>query len=320
LGDFVAFPFKVVWALATGWITFLIRKLPQMDVHVEAVLSGAIALGLLVLVVHLLMRKFFNRSAQEDSPARTWRFRWTAAAVSVVMLLFAAGISTIGVTHQTSWMFTSGEKIVEVSDSDRLWNVARRADSANNLKQLGLAANMYYNDYNALPPATTFDKNGRALHGWQTMLIPYLEATAFYSRIKFDKPWDHDENRSAFQIKFRTFWAQSGAKDIDSKGYYLTNYAGNVHALSGDRDRPIQSFPQGSSNVILAGEISTNLKPWGYPLNVRDPKLGLKKSANGFGGPWKSGTQFVMADGSIRIISSNADPEFLQMIAQPDGP
>jgi hypothetical protein len=57
----------------------------------------------------------------------------------------------------------------------------------------------------------------------------------------------------------------------------------------------------------------------GYPLNVRDPKLGLNIWRNVFGSPVGGITQFLMADGSVRAFTNDVDPEFLKALAQSDG-
>ena len=38
--------------------------------------------------------------------------RWTAAGLGLVLLLFVAGIATIGLTHQTAWLFMRTDPIV----------------------------------------------------------------------------------------------------------------------------------------------------------------------------------------------------------------
>src|SRR5690348_17329061 len=48
---------------------------------------------------------------------------------------------------------------------------ASRIQCQNNLKQLGLAAHNYHNDYNALPP----DRIVNNWPSWAVLLLPYLE-------------------------------------------------------------------------------------------------------------------------------------------------
>lgn len=44
-----------------------------------------------------------------------WRVRWTVAGLGGLLLLFVAGIATIGITHQAAWIFTDKGPFVEAS-------------------------------------------------------------------------------------------------------------------------------------------------------------------------------------------------------------
>jgi prepilin-type processing-associated H-X9-DG protein len=77
-------------------------------------------------------------------------------------------------------------------------------------------------------------------------------------------------------------------------------------------------MPRGASNTILVGEVNAGFKPWGHPINWRDPAAGLNGDANTFGGPAKNnGTTFLMADGSVRFIGNGVDPEVLRAMSDP---
>src|SRR4029077_3708459 len=74
---------------------------------------------------------------------------------------------------------------------------ARRAQCTNNLKQIALALHNYAQIYEALPPAHTVDANGRPLHSWRTLILPYLEQGPLYQTIDLSKPWDDPANAKA---------------------------------------------------------------------------------------------------------------------------
>src|SRR5204863_3233790 len=52
---------------------------------------------------------------------------------------------------------------------------ARRSQCKNNLKQIALALRQYEAEYHALPPAYTVDADGKPLHSWRTLILPYLD-------------------------------------------------------------------------------------------------------------------------------------------------
>ena len=66
------------------------------------------------------------------------------------------------------------------------------------------------------------------------------------------------------------------------------------------------------------GEVDANFEPWGKPGNLRDPATGLNRSANGFGCVRAARIVFfVMADGSVRELRDDIDPEVLRALATP---
>ncbi|MEZ6049456.1 MAG: DUF1559 domain-containing protein [Planctomycetaceae bacterium] len=70
---------------------------------------------------------------------------------------------------------------------------------------------------------------------------------------------------------------------------------------------------------MMVGSIIENLPPWGKPGNWRDSALGINQSPHGFGTPFSQGCNFVMADGSVRMISRDVDPKILEALGTPDG-
>ncbi len=76
--------------------------------------------------------------------------------------------------------------------------VAPSAQCPNNLEQIALALHMYLDDHHCLPPTHLCDREGRPMHSWRVLILPYLEsaqAQAVASQYRFDEPWDGPHNR-----------------------------------------------------------------------------------------------------------------------------
>jgi prepilin-type N-terminal cleavage/methylation domain-containing protein len=71
---------------------------------------------------------------------------------------------------------------------------ARRTQCHNNLKNIALALQNYESEYQALPPAYTVDQDGKPLHSWRTLILPFLENRTLYEKIDLSKPWDDPVN------------------------------------------------------------------------------------------------------------------------------
>src|SRR5579872_1042254 len=66
---------------------------------------------------------------------------------------------------------------------------ARRAQCANNLKMIGLALAQYESQYGRFPPAYIADADGKPMHSWRVLILPYLDEESLYSEYDFSEPW-----------------------------------------------------------------------------------------------------------------------------------
>ena len=65
---------------------------------------------------------------------------------------------------------------------------ATQTQTANNMKQLGLAMHSYHDAYRNLPPAAICDKDGKPLLSWRVAILPFVEGQALYREFKLDEP------------------------------------------------------------------------------------------------------------------------------------
>ncbi len=69
-----------------------------------------------------------------------------------------------------------------------------RGECESNLELLTRAILQYETMHGHLPPAYTTDTNGKALHSWRVLILPFLGETELYKKIDLEKPWDHPVN------------------------------------------------------------------------------------------------------------------------------
>ena len=305
-----------LFVLLFGWAIFLYRTLPNATVDWLACTQAAVAVVLLTTVAHYFLRWLFGQIRQaETGSRRQWKFRWTLFSLVAVVFLFVAGISVTALAHQVGWLLASNEP---------WWtSIARgaalRGQSSNNLKQIGLGFHLYHDAHESFPPGGTFNEFGEMQHGWVTMLLPYLEYG--HLKIDFSAAWDHPNNRQAMQTPVSPVQSPAISQEnfTDEEGYALAHYAANCRVVGGGEPLRLSDIPDGQSNTILAGEIVEGFKPWGHPVNWRDPALGLNVPG-GFGSPHAARvTQVLMADGSVRVIPADIDPALLRALATPAG-
>jgi hypothetical protein len=134
-------------------------------------------------------------------------------------------------------------------------------------------------------------------------------------------PWNDPQNARHFKIILHPFCNPGvDGPSQDSEGYGLSHYAANARVMGADRSMRRDEITHSLSTTIMAGEVKENFRPWGDPVNWRDPAQGVQKSPDGFGGPWADGgTQFLMMDGSVRRVNKDIDPAVLRALATPNG-
>jgi len=312
------FPWEVLFHLAVGWIIYLARVIPQISVNWSGVFTAIICLIALTLGLHRFLQWFYiekSKQGEGTQAERVWPVRWTAAFLSVVVLMFVAGIAVVGISHQTAWLLTSPEPLLTGGRE----GAGYRMKSQNNLKQMVLALHDYHDKYQSFPPGGTFDAQGRMQHGWQTFILPYIDERPLYESINFMIPWNHPDNALHFQTRLPIYLLPQVKEEMNEEGFALSHYAANAHVLGGDSRRTMKSITDGLSNTIFIGEAGGNYKPWGNPTSWRDPTLGLNKTPDGFGSPWQGRVQFAFGDGSVRSISDKIDPTILKALSTPAG-
>jgi len=134
--------------LAFGWIGFLQRVVPQIQMRWGIAASSGVCAVILVIGSHLFLRWLYCQTGGEGtSPdARRWHWRWTLSGAGLVLLMFSAGIGAIGVVHQTAWLATSPVPLVYDS-TNHARETANRVKCHSNLQQIGQALQLYANHH-----------------------------------------------------------------------------------------------------------------------------------------------------------------------------
>ena len=178
-------------------------------------------------------------------------------------------------------------------------DVWRRSKCSNNLKQIGLALLNYHDVYQAFPPAYTVDADGRRLHSWRTLLLPWLDQKPLYDTIDLSKPWDDPANANAFHAELSIFRCPE-ADCPENHATYLAIVASDGCMRPGASAK-ISEITDGLSNTLVVIEApSAHAVHWMAPMDASESLV------TGFGPatkPHHKGGQFVaFVDGHVRFI------------------
>ncbi len=195
--------------------------------------------------------------------------------------------------------------------------------TTNNIKQIFIGACNYQNHYHYFPVGGAVRKEGIPDHSWITRLLPYLNQSDLYEKIHKNQSWRAPENKNFFSKEIKEITSTEQYSDLskltDAEGYALSGIAANECILPTGGVLNLEKIPDGAGNTILLGEVSEKLRPWGDPVNARDPRLGLNTSPYGFGSFQKSELIcFGFCDGSVRALNKKIDPAVLKALSMPD--
>jgi prepilin-type processing-associated H-X9-DG protein len=180
---------------------------------------------------------------------------------------------------------------------------ARRNQCANQLKQIAIAVKLYEQAHGALPPAYTTDSNGKPLHSWRTLILPFLEEEQLYNSIDLSRPWDHPVNAAALNAKVSAYQCPS-AERWESDGN-RTIYQAVVTPNSCFRatePRSLSEITDGAENTLMLIEVDEeHAVPWMSPVDADE------ETVLGLGGPKSEtahpgGVQAAFVDGSVGFL------------------
>lgn len=127
-----------------------------------------------------------------------------------------------------------------------------RAESKNNLKQIGLALHNYHDVYRKLPAATIRDKSGKALYSWRVAILPFVGEAAMYEQLHRDEPWDSEHNSKVLAKMPNIFRAPGAPADSTSSSYYAV--VGPMTAWPETGAVSFRDVLDGNSNTIAVVE------------------------------------------------------------------
>lgn len=191
---------------------------------------------------------------------------------------------------------------------------ARRAACSNNLHNIALALQLYHADHGSYPPPFLADVDGKPMHSWRVLLLPYLEQKALYNEYHFDEPWDGPNNRKLHDIVLKIFLCPADDNTTPRKAE--TSYVAVVGpktmwpgANSSIRDADIID---GLSNTLLVVEVADSGIHWMEPRDLPADQIPLAvnpQQGPGISSHHPGGAHLTFADGSVRFFPTTPHPQ-----------
>lgn len=186
---------------------------------------------------------------------------------------------------------------------------ARRTQSANNLKQLGLSMHNFHDATKSFPPAVIIGPKGHK-HSWRVAMLPYLEQKELYDQYKFDEPWDSPNNTKVMKQMPEVFRHPSDPAGSTNTRYLA--FVGPGSPFENPEGVSFRDMRDGTSNTVMFFSGATNV-PWTKPEDiVYDPGKEIEMQE----GPFKNGFNAVFFDGSVQFLSKEMVEKQLHRLVQ----
>jgi type II secretory pathway pseudopilin PulG len=206
---------------------------------------GVFASGLVLLFWALMLAK--PRQA-------VWMWLGVVAFVVIALLLLAPAVATAR-------------------------NAAMRNMCLNNLKAIMLALENYRMLHGAYPPAYIAGADGRPMHSWRVLILPYMEHGDLYEEYDFDEPWDGPNNRKLWDrmpefyacpeaIRWRQLGGSRGAPSANVASYVAI--IGKSTAWPGGQGRGSSEFTDRGEETLMVLEYSGGAQPWTAPVDLSE--------------------------------------------------
>ena len=153
--------------------------------------------------------------------------------------------------------------------------VGRRAACRNHLRQIMLALQDYHQVNGCFPPAYIADKDGKPVHSWRTLILPYLDRMDLYKEYDFNEPWDGPHNKRLLRKRPKEFACPSDPI-ADMDGAAQTSYVavvGTDAAWAGEKPRRANEFSSLSHSIMLV-EVANSEIEWTEPRDLSLNTLG----------------------------------------------
>jgi hypothetical protein len=190
---------------------------------------------------------------------------------------------------------------------------AARAQSQNNLKQIGLCFHNYHDTYTTFPTGI-MSKTGKPLLSWRVQILPFIEQEALYRQFKLDEPWDSEHNKKLIPMMPKVFHDPRavGNEMAEGKTHYLCLQGPTTPFGIGTKSS-FANIVDGTSNTLMVAEAADAVE-WTKPVdlpydpNKPLPKFGCYPNAIGFNA--------LLCDGSVRFVRNSIDPKTLHFLIQ----
>ncbi len=254
---------------------------------------------------------FADLGPVEDEPQESWLANRTVR-------LSIAGTITLALAACLLFVF------IKFSSSTLAQMQAnrRKQQDASNLVSIAKALNAYADAYGSYPPPVTNDANGRPMHSWRVLILPYLEQEELYRQYDMSQPWDVNMNQ--IYATPAVYQSSDGQALGYETAYYLVTGPGTLFPTATTSLGPQDVLDEAAKTILLVEAkppTGTGLN-WMEPVDLDVRKMQFAIAGNDgveIGGQHERGAVVATVDGRSHFLRDNLSPVEVRALLSPAG-
>ena len=199
----------------------------------------------------------------------------------------------------------------------------------NNLRRIGAALRSYHDRYGELPPPYLADEEGRPMHSWRVLILPFLGENALHRRYDRSEPWDGPNNRLLGDAMPKVYRCPGDPSSDERPEECTTSYAALLgpDTVWAEGNRNLDALEMPSATLLLVETVETGIhwmeprdvavEEHTIPAPVQPPLLTavLWGAPPPHPPPHPGGRNVLFADGAVRFFPFPLTPESLATLA-----
>ena len=195
----------------------------------------------------------------------------------------------------------------------------RKLECSNNLKRIGVALHNYHDAWRTFPPAFIPDEDGKPIHSWRVLILPFLrpyegydyrqdENLQLYKQYNTDEPWNSPNNRLLAEKMPVQYRCPSSRNNSQATSYVMIVGKGLISDGPGQTKR----WDVRDDNTIAIVEVADSDINWMEPRDLELDDLTLQVNGDtqqSISSNHSGGAHVLLLNGGSLFLSDATDTE-----------
>ncbi len=183
-----------------------------------------------------------------------------------------------------------------------------------------MAVANYHDTYGCFPPAYVADRDGKPMHSWRVLILPFLEQQELYRAYNFNEPWNGPNNRK-LASRVGNIYLRSGLESNQIQTTSFVAVVGPQTMWPGSKARSRQDLGDGTHETLMVVEVPDGQFLWMEPRDLEFDSMSFRiNDGSGHGlGSRLGGARVVSADTTVRTLPDDYDGNKLRAMLTANG-